>query len=241
MTPEREKELRYIHSTWAESSFASKGQIADSKAILEVFAALDEARKETEKWKQEYRDLCEFANAYEKERDELKAKFEGLKSELEGQRKNYERRINQLKAERDKFEELAQSWMHDYDKLKEKYEPSVAVLSADNGRTAPKTFADVALERYNKSCDLGLAASRQAFLRKQIDSANDVPELARRLKEAIAALKTAGNTCGIARTFLEFHGRPSDALKNCKGMMKVHEKRALEIAEALERLPEGEK
>ena len=35
----------------------------------------------------------------------------------------------QLRKERDEYKRLAESWMADYDKLKAKYEPTVAVLS----------------------------------------------------------------------------------------------------------------
>jgi hypothetical protein len=40
-------------------------------------------------------------------------------------------------------------------------------------------------------------------------------------------LKMAGNACGIAATFLSFHGRPSSKLNNCIEMIKNHERMAL--------------
>ncbi len=40
-------------------------------------------------------------------------------------------------------------------------------------------------------------------------------------------LSLAGNACGIAATFLEFHGRPSKQLDECIKMMKYHEESAL--------------
>lgn len=37
--------------------------------------------------------------------------------------------IHKLRRERDEYKRLAESWMNDYDKIKEKYEPTEAVLS----------------------------------------------------------------------------------------------------------------
>jgi len=50
-------------------------------------------------------------------------------------------------------------------------------------------YIDQCLERYEKSNDLGAAAIRSEFLRLQIESANDVPELVRRIKKACDFLK----------------------------------------------------
>lgn len=37
--------------------------------------------------------------------------------------------VEQLQFEKDEFEKVAKEWMNDFDKLKEKYEPSIALLS----------------------------------------------------------------------------------------------------------------
>lgn len=55
-----------------------------------------------------------------------------------------------------------------------------------------KSYADTCLERAEKANNLNLASIPREFLKAQIDSAADVPELARRLKKAcnlLGALK----------------------------------------------------
>ena len=54
-------------------------------------------------------------------------------------------------------------------------------------------------------------------------------KLQKRVQELEEALNLSGNACGIAATFLEFHGKPGRELNNCIELMNNHEKKAMEI------------
>lgn len=53
-----------------------------------------------------------------------------------------------------------------------------------------------------------------------------------RLKTLVAILRRqlelTGNACGLAKTFLMFHGKPSQQLDNCAEIMEKHEELAFE-------------
>lgn len=53
-----------------------------------------------------------------------------------------------------------------------------------------------------------------------------------RLKARVAILRRqlelTGNACGLAKTFLMFHGKPSQQLDNCAEIMEKHEEMAFE-------------
>lgn len=53
-------------------------------------------------------------------------------------------------------------------------------------------------------------------------------QLQKRVEELEKALSLSGNACGVAATFLEFHGTKSKELNNCVKLMENHEKMALE-------------
>lgn len=60
-----------------------------------------------------------------KENEKLK---KDLKAVMEENSRNLDKNFR-LKNERDAYKKAAQEWMNDYDKLKNKYEPMVAVTS----------------------------------------------------------------------------------------------------------------
>lgn len=61
-----------------------------------------------------------------------------------------------------------------------------------------------------------------------LEQQDEIYALEKQMAKIEAKLKMAGNACGVAATFLEFHGRPSNQLKNCIEMMKKHESMALD-------------
>lgn len=63
----------------------------------------------------------------------------------------------------------------------------------------------------------------------EVEAVSKVEACKELLEETLGALDLSGNACGIAATFLEFHGRPSQELKNCIKIMKRHEQMALEV------------
>lgn len=53
----------------------------------------------------------------------------GLEDDLVDEIDSLKRRLRKITKERNEYKKLAESWMKDYDKLKQKYEPSEIVLS----------------------------------------------------------------------------------------------------------------
>jgi hypothetical protein len=65
-------------------------------------------------------------------------------------------------------------------------------------------------------------------------SMKELKILSSHLKKSLQKLSIAGNACGIAATFMHFHGRPSRELNNCIKMMKRHERLALDFVEKMD-------
>lgn len=106
LTPEREKEIRNCSDYW--DLFSG-----------ELLAEIDALRAEFETAAMKCNDYQMKAIKLEKERDLARKQLGDAHLEM-----------GQFREERDEFERLAKSWMSDYSKLKEKYEPLELILAS---------------------------------------------------------------------------------------------------------------
>lgn len=173
--------------------------------------------------------LCHWFNPATHVED-LLAEIDALQTELDLYSTTENNEILELAKDFNEKCEQRANLMTERDQLRER----IAKLEIVLENWLASTPTDNALQAAEKRTD-ELESELRGKPPLNVQASQTIPKLfdeIDQLKERVAKLRRqlelTGNACGLAKTFLMFHGKPSQQLDNCAEIMEKHEEMAFE-------------